>query len=123
VAALYWAHGFTSGKGTLANAIVTAAGLRNLGSELGLQGTAQVPLETLINSAPDIVVINENYSAPARATEVFRHPALRQAFADYRHLSIPANKWVCGTPVVADIITALHEAKSSINSASIGKQE
>ncbi|MDF2368041.1 ABC transporter substrate-binding protein, partial [Sneathiella sp.] len=70
IAALYWANGFTSGEGTLANSVVKAAGFRNLGSELGIRGTGQVPLETLIISKPDLLIVGEPRDKPAMATEI-----------------------------------------------------
>ncbi|CAN0471687.1 unnamed protein product, partial [Discosporangium mesarthrocarpum] len=116
MAALYWANGFTSGEGTLASSVVRAAGFRNLGSELGIKGTGQVSLETLITSMPDLLILDEQRDKPARATENLHHPALQKMFDDHLRLSIPSNLWVCGTPVIADAIAELHAIKSKIMS-------
>ena len=111
VAALYWANGYSSGDDTLAGAVVKAAGFRNLAGELGIRGTAQIPLETLIASNPDIIITDDIHQTPALATEVFRHPALQAIFKDHRRVHIPSPLWACGTPVIADIIAELYAVR------------
>ncbi len=112
LAALYWANGWTSGRGTLASAIVAAAGFRNLADALGIAGTGQLPLETLLAAAPEILIMGRVYDSPARANEAFRHPALRRAFAEKPVVRVPDRFWVCGTPFVAEAIARLSEAAS-----------
>lgn len=113
LAVLFWANGYTSGKGTLANAAVEAAGFRTLGSELGLTGTSQLPLETLLASEADVLVVGRERDRPALANEIFRHPALRRSFATRLKVSIPDHLWVCGTPFVAEAIELLSAARDS----------
>ena len=110
LAALYWANGWTSGQGTLASAIVAAAGLRNLADTLGIAGTGQLPLETLLAAAPEVLIMGRVYDGPARANEVFRHPALRRAFSGKPIVRVPDRFWVCGTPFVAEAVARLSEA-------------
>ena len=50
------------------------------------------------------------YDGPARAKEVFRHPALRSAFAGKPIVQVPDRFWVCGTPFVAEAVARLSEA-------------
>ena len=114
LAALYWANGFTSGVGTLANAAVEAAGFRTLGRELALTGTSQLPLETLLTSNPDVLVVGRQRDGPALANETFRHPALRRAFAERPRASIPDHLWICGTPFVAEAIARLSALRASV---------
>jgi len=101
LAALYWANGFTSGRGTLASEIVEAAGFRSLGKELGLSGIAPLPMERLLMAAPDALVIGRQQGAPSLATEMLNHRALREAFGEVRRVSVPDHLWTCGTPAVA----------------------
>ena len=107
LAVLYWANGFTSGENTLANAAVEAAGFRTLGRALGLNGTAQLPLETLLNANPDVLIVGRKRDDPALANEVFRHPALDRAFAGRPMISVPDHLWICGTPFVAEAVARL----------------
>jgi len=113
LAVLYWANGYTSGKGTLANAAVEAAGFRTLGRELGLTGTSQLSLETLLASDPDVLIVGRERDGPALANETFRHPALRRAFASRPKVSVPDYFWVCGTPFVAEAITRLSAVREA----------
>lgn len=105
--ALYWANSMTSGKGTLAEAITAAAGLRNLAVELGLAGSWQLPLETLLSAGPDALVMGRMRKQPALANETFRHPALQQGFSDRPSLRIENRYWICGTPFVAGAVERL----------------
>ena len=101
LAALYWANGYTSGTGTLANAVVEAAGFRTLGRALGIAGTGVLPLETLLAARPDVVILGREREEPALAGAVLRHPALVRAFAGRPAIRIPENLWLCGTPRIA----------------------
>ena len=124
LAALYWANGFTSGRGTLANAAVEAAGFRTLGRELGLTGTSQLPLETLLASDPDVLVLGRRRDEPALANEIFRHPALERAFAERPRVSIPDHLWICGTPFVAEAVARLSALRESAGFVgAVGKAE
>lgn len=112
--ALYWANGFTSGKDTLAQAIVTAAGLHNLADDLGISGSWQLPLETLLAADPEALITGRAREQPALANESFRHPALRQRFAGRPQLQIADKYWICGTPWVATAIEQLAAFREAI---------
>ena len=105
--ALYWANSLTSGKGTLAESITAAAGLRNLAVELGLVGTWQLPLETLLAASPEVLVMGRRRAHPALANETFRHPALVQSFGHRPSTGIADRHWICGTPFVASAVERL----------------
>lgn len=114
LAALYYANSYTSGLGTLAAEVVESAGFDNLGSELGLSGLAELPLETLVMRRPDLVVTGLSYKAPALAQEIFEHPAL--AYLERRSLkaAIPENLWICGTPFTARAVEAVADIGASL---------
>ena len=114
LAALYWSNSYTSGTGTLVNAAVEAAGFRTLGRELGLAGTSQLPLETLIVSKVDILIMGRQRDGSALANETFRHPALKQAFARQPSVRIPDYLWVCGTPFIAKAIGRLAKSRQTL---------
>ena len=122
LAALYWANGMTSGKGTLAASIAEAAGLRNLALELGLAGTWQLPLETLLAADPDGLVMGRIRETPALANETFRHPALHSAFAARPSLAIADRFWICGTPFVAEAVEHLATLRRESAAAAAGAE-
>lgn len=107
-AALYYANGYTSGAGTLAHEILTAAGLSNIAAERGLAGLTRLPLEVLVMSAPDLLVTGQDYPSPALAQGILRHPAARALAAG--RARVADNLWVCGTPLAAHAVTALRVA-------------
>lgn len=123
LAAIYWPRGYSSGDGTLAADALAAAGFDNLAIRLGLQGTARLPLEVLLLSRADLIVLDDRGSdAPAVATEVFRHPALAKTLAGLPRVSIPASYWICGIPAVAEAVERLAAARDRINADPPGVQ-
>jgi iron complex transport system substrate-binding protein len=104
-AALYYANGFTSGSGTLADAILDAAGFENVAAGRGLAGLAHLPLEVLVTTDPDLVVTGQDYPAPALAQGILRHPALRAL--DAERVAVADSLWTCGTPLTARAVAAL----------------
>jgi len=117
LAVLFWANGYTSGTDTLANAVIEAAGFRTLGRELGLTGLSQLPLEVLLTSGADVLILSRHGPAPALANQTARHPALRRFFASRRTVSVPDRLWVCGTPVVAEAIARLKAVRDELRQA------
>lgn len=120
LAALYYANSYTSGVDTLAAEVVAHAGFENLGSRLGLSGTAELPLETLVMGKPDLVVTGLSYDAPALAQEVFAHPALDYLESRSGRAVIPEKLWICGTPFTADAVAKLVEARRGLPTLTAG---
>lgn len=97
--ATYSSNSYTTGQGSLSEAVIEAAGLDNLGSRLGIQGAGRLPLELLVLSMPEIVTSDTpTYDAPALAQENFVHPAYRAVLARSRTAAVPAADWICGGP-------------------------
>lgn len=109
--ATYYANSYTSGSGTLVDAIVAASGLTNIAAELGLTGTARLPLEMLVLADPDLLVDGGRESeSPALADETFAHPAYRMLAARSRSVAVPAKYTICGAPFTAEAVRLLREA-------------
>lgn len=105
------ANSFTSGGGTLENAIVGAAGLRHLGEDLAITGTTRLPLEALVLADPDYVLLWErSLNDPSRAAEILRHPVLDARFGKERRLSADSRYWICGTPLTLEAVAKLRAA-------------
>jgi len=122
VGALHWANSYSSGAHTLADAVVQFSGFRNLASELGISGPAQLPLERLIASDPDILIIGRVRDGAALAHETLRHPAMRRTFDKRKKVSIPDNLWVCGTPFVAEAVRRLSIARRALSTGASGQK-
>lgn len=106
-AALYGPSGFTSGPGTLADDILTAAGYRNIAAEAGLRGYARLPLERLILAWPQLVVTSRSYPGASRPEAILHHPALRALEADIGPPALMGPDWDCAAPQLLDAIAGL----------------
>ena len=120
LAAFYFANSYTSGRGTLAGSILEAAGLRNLGAELGLEDTASLPLEVLVTAKPDLVVKGRVYDQPALAQEVFVHPALAYLDARSEETMVADKYMACGTPHILKVIAKLADARRKLGVTNAG---
>lgn len=112
--ATYASNSYTTGKGSLSEAVIEAAGLTNLGSEIGIQGAGRLPLEVLVLAMPQILTSDTpTYEAPALAQENFVHPAYRAVLARAQKASVPSADWICGGPfnlAAANILQAAARA-------------
>lgn len=109
----FGANSYTSGAGTLENAIVGAAGLRHLGEDLAITGTTRLPLEALVLADPDYVLLWErSRNDPSRAADILRHPALDARFSSERRLSADSRAWICGTPLTLEAVKRLRAEAS-----------
>jgi iron complex transport system substrate-binding protein len=109
--ALYYANSYTSGSSTLADAIVKASGLRNIGDALGFAGTARLPLELLLLADPDLIVAGDSpYEAPALAQENFVHPAYKAVARGDHTVTVPPKYTICGAPFTLEAVRILQDA-------------
>ena len=116
--ATYYANSYTSGAGTLVDEIVKLSGLVNVADNLGLSGTARLPLEMLVLAQPDLVAGGgEDYGAPALAQENFGHPAYQAVAAAGRAVAVPARYTICGTPFTLEAARLLRDASSQMDKA------
>lgn len=109
--ATYSANSYTSGDGSLSNAVIEAAGLENLGKKLGIAGAGFLPLESLVLADPDLVAVDgpEN-GASALAVDTFAHPAFRRFASAKGVVEVPASTWICGGPFNLEAIRLLRTA-------------
>ena len=111
-AAYYYQNSYTSGRGTLAAALMAEAGLDNLAARLGLQGAASLPLELLVTERPFLIrSASITISTVGRSGEGLKHPAL-EAMAERAGEARVRQRWqVCGTPFVVETVRALTAAR------------
>lgn len=96
--ALFWGpRGWTAGPGTLADAVLRAAGLRDIGTG------GPVGLEKLVAHPPDLLVEPASPGFPSLATALFDHPALQRI----PRRRLPPALTLCGTPLTARAVTLL----------------
>jgi iron complex transport system substrate-binding protein len=96
--ALVWEpRGWTSGPGTIMDAVVRAAGMVDTGSG------RRVGLEALLRHPPDVLVLPEAAAGASLATEMLRHPAVRGIPVR----TIPAVLTICPGPFTAQAVVRL----------------
>jgi iron complex transport system substrate-binding protein len=114
-ALIYQIGGMVSGPGSLADAMLAAAGFRNMSAAYRLTRGGQVPLESLVAEPPDLLVLG---SPPPEYRTVMadnlRHPVVQWLRRRTASLELPWRYWLCGTPHIADAIERLAEARVRI---------
>lgn len=109
--AMYYSNGYTSGTGTLVDAVVAKTGLTNLATKLGYAGTSQLPLEMLILAQPDLIAgATSDYATPALAQQNFQHPAFKALMRKAQGVDVPSRYTICGGPFTADAVDFFVEA-------------
>lgn len=104
-------RGFTSGEGTLLGDIFRKLGLRNAAAPLGVRTVGRAPLETVLKTRADLLVLlEENGEARDQGVAMLHHPALRAAYPRERRLVVAGRLTVCGGPAIAVAFDRLGEA-------------
>ena len=107
----------TMGLGSLSDAILRSAGLRNLSAEMGVGKSGWLSLEQIITAQPDLFVLAEfSPGHPSLAHLILRHPALRIDQADRNgnnpiRVALPTHLWNCGGPQVLKAIDILKRTR------------
>ncbi|MFC5585554.1 ABC transporter substrate-binding protein [Nitratireductor kimnyeongensis] len=110
----YDQNGIASGRGTLADSVIRAAGFANLAAEMDIVGVAPFPLEQVITAQPDVINVNVGHTAPTLGEYVPRHPAIA-ALPDTRiGAFVPEGSLSCGTPSVIEAVRALVALRAEI---------
>jgi iron complex transport system substrate-binding protein len=108
VALIYGPNGYTSGKNTLSQEILNLAGLDNLAAQKGIDFYGNLSLETVLESDPDILIINdETRNKHSLAQRHLQHPALQRWLKNKTVIKIPPQFWICGGPMMADAVEYL----------------
>lgn len=114
--AFYYPNGYTTGSGTLADAVMQLTGFDNVGATASVTGGGVLPLERLVLAAPELLVTSEPYPGASRAEEILTHPALAAVEAKAVGLNSNAD-WVCGTPHLLRAIAAMAAARDRLEAA------
>lgn len=106
--ALAWQPGgFTAGAGTLTDTVLRAAGFTNTAAELGLNGYGYLPLESVIDGDPDILIAESRMpDRPSLREALLQHPAIER-MAKTRRVEIPGALWSCGGPFTVEAVRRL----------------
>jgi iron complex transport system substrate-binding protein len=122
--AIAWqAGGFTAGRGTLEDAVMTAAGLDNLASRRGLAGYGYLSLEVVVAGHPDLLIAEaEPPGRPSLRQMLLQHPALSHAGAIGRRIALPPALMACAGPFTALAVQRLALAAQGAGHQGAGHQ-
>lgn len=96
-------NGFVAGPGTLADAVMTRAGLENLAGRLPGGGHGPLPLEAiLLGGAERLVTDSTPEGPPSLAHAVLHHPAVTALARRVRTVAVPSRLWTCAGPQNAE---------------------
>lgn len=103
--------GFTVGAGSLADELMTLAGLRNVAAEQGLDRWGSLAMETLLSARPSLLLVTTyRPDAPSLANAILEHPALARVSATLPTLAIDSSYFACGLPRSLDAVAAIQDA-------------
>lgn len=100
--------GFSASKGSLYDAVLTAAGAVNLGSLPSAAAYGYPDTEVLVATAPVLLVQSaRTRPEPGLRDNVTRHPVVRRYWGTDRVVTIRPSDFMCGTPFIGDAIRRL----------------
>ncbi|MBF0098469.1 MAG: ABC transporter substrate-binding protein [Magnetococcales bacterium] len=98
-AVVYQAGGWSSGQGTLSDALFNHLHIRNVAGDL--QGFGALPLENLVAANPDWIIVESMVEeGNSIAGELLRHPVLKRSGMRFVH--IPMRLWACPDTALVD---------------------
>jgi iron complex transport system substrate-binding protein len=111
-ALIFQRNGFSSGRGTLVDEMMTRTGFVNLADRYGLTWWSNVLLERVVADPPVVLLAGEmRPDMPAWADRVLRHPALRAMEPKMTRAAFPDRLLFCGGPVLIESAAALAKAR------------
>ncbi len=104
----YQVNSLASGRGSLVDAALNAAGFHNVARDRTLGPGGRLPLEDIVADPPDFVVL-ANAPDAFRSTvgDNLRHPAFEALLASRPHMQLAMPLWLCATPRIAEAVEEL----------------
>lgn len=115
--ALTWQPGgFTSGSGTLVDAVLDAAGYDNLASRRGLKGYGFLTLEAVVDGRPDLLISdNALPDPPSLRQSLLAHPALDPKAGGVAARTVtPPPLTACAGPFTAQAVAMLRAKRREL---------
>jgi iron complex transport system substrate-binding protein len=98
-AAIYQRRGYVTGGDTLSGELLSIAGFTNGGAPLAGKSGGFVPLERMVATPPDYVVVaSTTRRAEDQGSALLAHPALAALFPPQKRIVLPEKLTVCGGP-------------------------
>lgn len=109
-----WSGDTVPGRGTLVDAIITAAGAVNVAAKFDDNRYSSFDLEELLQVQPDAILQGvARYDAPSLRRAVSRHPLIDRLFRG-RQIDYPEGAYTCGLPQSAHAAAELRGALAQV---------
>jgi iron complex transport system substrate-binding protein len=121
-ALIYQVNGLSSGPGSLADALLVAAGFTNHAAAIGIGAGGALPLETLVADPPDLLILTgpaDEYRTVV--AENLRHPALAALLREVPSVTIPWRLWLCESHHAGTALSRMAEARRSLIASDRGR--
>jgi iron complex transport system substrate-binding protein len=101
-------RGWVSGGDSVISSLLTAVGLSNKASALGLRLGGFASLESIVSLKPDLILLSDTGSfAEDQGRAFLLHPALERLYPPAKRIVLPERLTVCGGPMLADALDRL----------------
>jgi iron complex transport system substrate-binding protein len=115
-AAIYQPGGLSAGAQTVPGELMRVAGLENIAARYGVESYRPLPLEVLVSSPPDVLLVGEaSAGAPMQAERIIEHRALRALSSRMTRARFPARLLYCSGPTMIPALDALVAARRDAN--------
>jgi iron complex transport system substrate-binding protein len=111
-AAIYQPGGLSAGANTVVGELMELTGLTNIAARYGVEQYRPLPLEVLVSSPPDVLLVGETSpGSPMQAEKIVRHRALRALESQMTQAVFPARLLYCAGPTMVPAAAALVHAR------------
>jgi iron complex transport system substrate-binding protein len=116
--AIYQPGGLSAGAETVVGELMQLTGLQNIAARYGVKTYRPLPLEVLVSSPPDVLLIGETSpGAPTQTERIVHHRALRALESQMTQEVFPARLLYCAGPTMIEAVATLTRARERARSA------
>lgn len=106
---VYFSGGYSAGKNTLLDQLITRAGMINAAPDFGIGNWGHLDIEKLIKDPPQIILLADKHTNGAFAERDLRHPVLQSKLVNTKIAHFPNQYAYCGGAIIPNL--ALHLKK------------
>ncbi|HWK49666.1 MAG TPA: ABC transporter substrate-binding protein [Steroidobacter sp.] len=111
-AAVYQPGGLSAGANSVVGELMELTGLRNIAARYGVEQYRPLPLEVLVSSPPDVLLVGETSpGAPMQEEKIVHHRALRALESQMTQAVFPARLLYCAGPTMIPSVATLVQAR------------
>ncbi|MDO6462295.1 ABC transporter substrate-binding protein [Granulosicoccaceae sp. 1_MG-2023] len=115
-AVAYHARGYTQGRNTLLDELMTLAGFHNIARDFDIEGYGSIGLEALAGARADVMISSEYAPGTRSAGQYFlQHPVLKRLFPEQKQrIELQTRNLICGGPMNLDALQTLIEYRHAL---------